>query len=140
MGGRVLCLALLVPTEEPIMNTLLTALGGFFCLLSTALTYAAFTYMQRANDAQLACARAAGKLNALSGRVIALEGAIETLTSQHRKLSGRFYAAQGSETPASPDVGSAPAGLRKPASVETAEQTRARLREMLPATPWQSEK
>lgn len=88
---------------------------GVLCLLSTACAFAAFTYMQRANDAQVACGRAVGKLNAMSGRVIALEGAVESLQRQHRKLSGAFYQSRNSDTPASPDVGLAPAEVRSPA-------------------------
>lgn len=96
------------------MNTLSTALSLFGVLLSTAFAFVAWANAQRANDAQAACARAAGKLNAMAGRVIALEGALESLTAQHRKLSGKFHA-KNSETPAPPDVGLAPAELRTPA-------------------------
>jgi hypothetical protein len=102
------------------VHTLSTALSAFFALLSTALAYIAFSQAQRANDAQIASARAAGKLNAMAGRVIALEGALESLQAQHRKLSGKFHAAQHSETPPSADVGLAPAELRKPATPEPA--------------------
>lgn len=98
------------------MHILSTALAGLFALLSTAFVLIAYQQAQRANEAQIACARAASKLNAMAGRVIALEGALETLQAQHRKLSGKFYAAKNSETPASPDVGPAPAGLRQPAA------------------------
>jgi hypothetical protein len=98
------------------VNTLSTVLSAFFALLSTALAYIAYAHAQRANDAQGACARAAGKLNAMTGRVIALEGALESLTAQHRRLSGKFHAAQHSETPPSADVGLAPAELRTPAT------------------------
>lgn len=35
--------------------------------------------------------REAAKLNQMQGRVIALEGAIEQLSAQQRKLSGKFY-------------------------------------------------
>lgn len=97
------------------MHILLTALCAFFTLLSTMLVWACYRHAERANDAQLACGRAAGKLNAMAGRVIALEGALETLGAQHRKLSGKFHAAKDSETPRPADVGSAPAGLRTPA-------------------------
>jgi len=98
------------------MDTLSTAIGAFFALLSTGFAYIAYAHAQRANDAQVACARAAGKLNAMTGRVIALEGALESLTAQHRRLSGKFHAAQHSETPPSADVGLAPAELRTPAT------------------------
>jgi len=99
------------------MNSLSTALSAFFALLSTLVCWLAYVHAQRANDAHIACARAAGKLNAMTGRVIALEGALESLTAQHRRLSGKFHAAQAehSETPPSADVGPEPAGLRKPA-------------------------
>jgi len=59
------------------------------------------------------------KFNAMAGRVVALEGQIESLAAQHRKLSGKFHAEKSernAETPPSADVGLAPAELRMPAS------------------------
>lgn len=59
--------------------------------------------------------RNAGKFNSMCGRVIAAEGALESLTTQHRKLAGKFYATQNSDTPPPADVGRAPAAVRSPA-------------------------
>lgn len=97
------------------MHIMLTVLAALCALLSTAFAYIAYTHANRALTALDLANRAAGKLNAMSGRVIALEGALETLSAQHRKLSGKFHAAKNSETPPSVDVGLAPAELRKPA-------------------------
>jgi hypothetical protein len=70
-----------------------------------------------AHRAAMQVAQQATKFGAMRGRLIAVEGAIDSLRLQQQKLSGRFYAAQReqSETPASPDVGLAPAELRTPA-------------------------
>jgi hypothetical protein len=43
-------------------------------------------------DQLRAAERHAGKFNAMAGRVVALEGAHESLLAQHRKLSGKFHA------------------------------------------------
>lgn len=97
------------------MHIMFTAVAALCALLSTAFAYVAYTHANRALTALDLTNRAAGKLNAMSGRVIAVEGALETLSAQHRKLSGKFHAAKNSETPPSVDVGTAPAGLRQPA-------------------------
>lgn len=100
------------------MHTLLTALSAFFALLSTFMVWACYRHVGAANEAEVACARAAGKLNAMAGRLIALEGAHEQLRLQHQKLHGKFHAAQrekDSDTPAAQsDVGPAAAGVRTP--------------------------
>lgn len=105
------------------MPTLILALASLCALLCTAFAYVAYAHAAlaarghaRAAMAEQACARAAGKLNAMSGRVIALEGALESLATQHRRLSGKFHATKNSETPPSADVGLAPAELRTPAT------------------------
>jgi hypothetical protein len=99
------------------VHTLLTAISGFLALLSTALAWWCYQQAQRANDAQIGCARIGGKLNSMAGRVIALEGALETLQSQHRRLSGQFHAAKNSDTSVAPSGKVEPADVRKPAPV-----------------------
>lgn len=44
------------------------------------------------DDALTKGLREAGKLNAMAGRLIALEGAVESLAAQHRRLAGKFHA------------------------------------------------
>ena len=77
------------------MNMLLIACA----LVATSAALVAFVSFTRAlrcadeaAEALRAAERAAAKLNAMAGRVVALEGAHESLLKQHRKLSGRFYA------------------------------------------------
>lgn len=71
------------------MQTLLTLL--FTGLLVSIGATAAWVSVRAADD----CRRHAGKLATMRGRVIALEGALEGLAAQHRKLAGKFHGTQG---------------------------------------------
>jgi hypothetical protein len=68
-----------------VVNGLLTAAVVFYAVR------AAWS-ADEAEEAHKRTSREAGKLNAMAGRVIALESALESLAAQHRKLSGRFHA------------------------------------------------
>jgi len=74
------------------VHTLLTVIAGLAALLSTWLFFRASALVREAYGAIHAHERAANKLNAMAGRVVSLEGAVESLAAQHRKLSGKFYA------------------------------------------------
>lgn len=99
------------------MNIFSTVFVALMAILSTAMAL----YAQRA---QMLCHQQAQRFLAMRGRLIALEGAHESLLLQHQKLAGKFHAAQreNSETSENvpsrepPSVGPAPAGLRSPAS------------------------
>jgi hypothetical protein len=66
------------------VDVLLTVLSTIAALFSGAVAFRVQGWCQITS-------REASKLNGMQARVIALEGAIEQLNAQHRKLSGKFF-------------------------------------------------
>lgn len=60
--------------------------------LFTALAVVAVLAAWLANGARVACERAARRMDAMRGRLIAVESSLDSLDRSHRKLSGKFYA------------------------------------------------
>lgn len=89
------------------MNTLSTSFALVLILAFVAV--AGFFWWQcgalaaMAREAQQDAAAEASKLRAMIGRLVALEGAHESLGAQHRKLSGRFYAYIAEDHQAEPE-------------------------------------
>ena len=59
--------------------------SALFAVLSAAFAW-------RASRASDACTHSEGRLLTMRGRVVGLEGALESLDSKHRKLAARIYA------------------------------------------------
>jgi len=70
------------------MNTLLTALSTVGVILTCVAAFVAVRAADRASTP-------ARRLGVLRGRVLEIDGALEQLANQHRKLQGRFYGVLG---------------------------------------------
>lgn len=64
----------------------------FFVIASACGAMLSAYFSIRAAIARAACAHAEARLLQQRGRIVGLEGALESLHAQHRKLAGRVYA------------------------------------------------
>lgn len=79
------------------MDYLLT---GLYTALAVVVVLAAL----RANASRVACDKSARRMEAMRGRLISLEAAVDSIDRAHRKLSGRFYAERQSREEERPTI------------------------------------